>query len=141
MSQSLRTTLSAIVCTAGVLGTAVCTVVLARQGLDRAEKWVSIVGVVASMLIAAAGLWLAWRSHAASAPRAPVTAGGDGAVAVGNDNNGRISTEVSGSVPSSAAEPRAPGGVSASGAGSVTIGRDNTAPIRTKVTRPGGPAS
>jgi len=39
-------------------------VFLTGQGLDRAEKWVSIVGMVVSVSLSAAGLllgWLTWR--------------------------------------------------------------------------------
>lgn len=46
---------------AGVL---VALVFLVGEGLDRAEKWVSIAGVISSLPLGAAGLmlaWLAWR--------------------------------------------------------------------------------
>jgi hypothetical protein len=53
--------LPAVLCAAGAVGAALF---LTGQGLDRAEKWASIVGIVISVATGATGLllgWLAWR--------------------------------------------------------------------------------
>jgi len=50
-----------------------CVVVLAGQGLDRAEKWVSIAGVVVSVVVGVAGVvvgWQAWQ-HPVTQPGGP----------------------------------------------------------------------
>jgi hypothetical protein len=49
----------------GVAGLAGVVVFLTGQGLDRAEKWVSLVGVFISLAVAIAGLILAWRTTSA----------------------------------------------------------------------------
>lgn len=115
---------------------------LTGQGLDRAEKWVSIVGTVTSVALAVAGLglgWLTWRQAQRQTRARPtaVASPGIGAVAVGGDSAAEVSTEVAGIVPPAAlsATP-APQSVSASGLGSVAIGGNSTAPIRSKVTGP-----
>jgi hypothetical protein len=134
MKRSRRMIPPLVGAVAGTAGLVVCTVVLARQGLDRAEKWVSVVGVVLSVLIAAAGLWFTWRT-AAPETDPPVSAGAAGAVAVGGRNSARVATKVSGGSPAATTGPG--GGVSAAGPGAVAVGRDNTAPIETDVTGPG----
>jgi hypothetical protein len=115
---------------------------LAGQGLERAEKWVSIGGVLASAMISAVGLWLGWLTwrHNVNTPASapPVTAGGTGAVAIGGSSGGQVVTEVSGVVSPPAPQPAAGGGVTAAGAGAVAVGRDSTAPIQTRVTGAGG---
>lgn len=126
----------------GIVGAIGCGMLLARQGLDRAEKLVSIGVGLASLLIAAGGLWLAWLTwrQAAlppAAPAPPVTAGGVGAAAVGGSSSERITTEVSGIAPAAAPPTVGGSGVHATGTGSVAVGRDSTAPISTKVTGPG----
>jgi hypothetical protein len=145
MNWSLKVILSVVLVAAGTVGAFLCGVVLARQGLDRAEKIVSIGGVIASVLIAAAGLWLGWLTwrNTASTTAAPpsANAAGVGAVAVGGSSGGPIVTHVSGTPPPPAPPPSAspPGaGVSAAGIGSVAVGGDTTAAIRTTVTGPGG---
>lgn len=59
----LRVVAAVVLLGSGVAG---CVVVLAGQGLDRAEKWVSIGGVVVSVVFGVAGVvlgWLTWRQH------------------------------------------------------------------------------
>jgi hypothetical protein len=141
MRRSLKVILSVVLVALGIAGAVACGVLLGRQGLDRAEKLVSIgVGLV-SVLIAAAGLglaWLTWRQTTQPpAPTPPVTAGGVGAAAVGGASSARIGTEVSG-IAAAPAPPAVGGsGVHASGTGSVAVGGDSTAPISTKVTGSG----
>ncbi|WP_405090179.1 hypothetical protein OG767_21250 [Micromonospora sp. NBC_01392] len=59
------------------------TVVLLGEGLDRAEKWVSIAGVVLSVIFGAAGAvlgFLHWR-HSEATRRPPATGAGAGSSA------------------------------------------------------------
>jgi len=116
-------------------------VVLTGQGLDRAEKWISIVGVCLSTILGLAGLilaWLTWRQGQPTPTLPPtVHTPGTGAVGIGGDNQGRIRTEATGTTTPPPPPPPGPG-VSAGGAGSVAIGGTNTAPIHTKTTSPGG---
>lgn len=69
MGRLRKVILSVLLVVVGVVG---CVVFLTGQGLDQAEKWVSIVGTVASLLVGMAGLavgWLAWQRPVTS-PRA-----------------------------------------------------------------------
>jgi hypothetical protein len=62
MGGRTRTIIAALLLAAGAAG---AIWLLAGQGLDRAEKWVSLVGVVISVAVSSAGLalgWLTWRS-------------------------------------------------------------------------------
>jgi hypothetical protein len=142
MQRSLKVIMSGVLVAAGIAGSIWCGVLLAQQGLDRAEKLVSIGVGVTSILIAFAGLWLGWltwrRAPGVQPSARLVDAGGVGAVAVGGSSSGSITTNVSAALgipPSSA--PAGEGGVNASGMGAVAIGGDGTAPIRTRVTGPG----
>jgi hypothetical protein len=138
MSRSLKVITSVVLIVAGIVGAVVCSVVLARQGLDRAEKWVSTSVGLVSVALSAAGVWLGWltwrHTTSTSKPDRPVSAGGTGAVAVGGTSGGQIATEVSGAVPSASADTGA--GVSAAGPGAVAVGGDSAAAIQTKVTGP-----
>ncbi|WP_431902201.1 hypothetical protein [Micromonospora chalcea] len=61
MSRTFRVVLAAVLSLAGLAGV---VIFLARQGLDRAEKWTSLVGMFVSVAVAVAGLvlgWLTWR--------------------------------------------------------------------------------
>jgi hypothetical protein len=114
---------------------------ISGQGLDRVEKWISIAGVVTSVGLSAAGVFLAFlalRQPRPAATSPPSTlASGVGAVAVGGGNESSIVTTVSGTHP-----PAAPGvagagdGVTASGTGAAAVGGDNRGSIRTNVTGP-----
>ncbi|WIN00227.1 hypothetical protein ACTOB_003921 [Actinoplanes oblitus] len=111
--------------------------ILAGQGLDRAEKWISIGGVCVSTLLGVAGLvlgWMTWRQETTARADVPaVTAGGPGGVGVGGDNGGEIRTDVSGARPPAAATSSGVAGTHATGAGSVAVGGNNTASITTRV--------
>ena len=135
MSRRPRVIVAVALVAVGLVG---CVLFLNGQGLDRAEKWVSLVGVFTSAAMSAGGLvlgWLTWRQAGAEAgkPRS-VHAAGAGAVAVGRDSANEINTEVSGVAPSTTLAPEARDGIGAGGTGSVAIGGSSTAPIRTKVT-------
>ncbi|WP_194820892.1 hypothetical protein [Micromonospora sp. S-DT3-3-22] len=137
MSRPFRTTAAAVLLGGGLAG---FVVLLAGQGLDRAEKWVSLVGVFASVALSAGGLglgWLTWR-HSRTGIRAkpPVNASGAGSVAIGGDSTAEIRTSVLGTRPLAAASADGSAGVSASGAGSVAIGGNSGAPIRTTIAVP-----
>jgi hypothetical protein len=140
MGRPLRVIIAVGALAAGVGG---CVVVLTGQGLDRAEKWVSIFGVVVSVVVGSAGLALGWltlkQGRSPSTPQAArsATASGAGAVAVGGHSNAEVATEVSGALPPATASPALDGGTLATGAGSVAIGGNNAGPILTRVTRPG----
>jgi hypothetical protein len=126
---------------AGAVGLAGSLVFLTGQGLDRAEKWISIVGVAASVVIGITGLllgWLTWRQGQAGTGPRLVSAAGVGAVAIDGQNRGEASTDVSGIAAPPAGIPPAGRGVRASGTGSVAVGGSNTAPIHTKVNGGGG---
>jgi hypothetical protein len=118
-------------------GTAGIIVMLAGQGLDRAEKWVSLVVGPTSVVLAVVGLGLGWltrRQSRAAAGASPVNASGAGAVAIGQDSRGEIEVNVS-DVPAVPPLPPPPGGgVNATGPGAVAIGGNSTAPIRTTIT-------
>ncbi|MEV4389197.1 hypothetical protein AB0J68_26370 [Micromonospora sp. NPDC049580] len=112
MSRTLKVILGTVLLVGGTAGV---VVLLTNEGLDRAEKWVSIGGVIASVLAGAGGLalsWLAWRHPQAGAgarrraksPGSSVGAGG-GHGATGS------------------ATPR---GVDVRGSKGVQIGDDNT---------------
>jgi hypothetical protein len=141
MSRPLKVTLAIALIAAGLVGGVASLAFLNQQGLDRAEKWVSIVMATLSVAMAGAGLrlgWLSWRHVTSSPSTSPAaTATGTGAIAVGNTNRGEIVTEIT-DIPLQSAPPAPSGGVSATGAGSVAIGGDNVAPIRTKISGPGG---
>jgi hypothetical protein len=57
MGRTLKVISAAAVTGAGLAG---CVVLLTGEGLDRAEKWVSITGVAVSVAIGLVGLWLSW---------------------------------------------------------------------------------
>src|SRR5688572_4028659 len=110
---------------------------LTGQGLDDAEKWVSILGMFVSVCLGAGGValgWLTLRHSRTTATRPWASASGRGATAIAGDNDGGIDTEVSGSGGQPAGSPPATGGVSASGAGATAIGGHNRGDIRTRVT-------
>ena len=111
-----------------LMATVVTTVLLAREGLDRAEKMISIGGVLATLALSV----LAWRSGRDDG--GPVIASGVGAAAVGGSSHGPITTRVvlHGPPPPGPAAPAGPG-VQAGGAGSVAVGGDSTAGVRTDV--------
>jgi len=111
--------------------TTVLVVYLIAVGLDKADKVASSVGAVAALLALGAP-YLLPPVPAQSAGVSAVHATGAGAVALGCDSGGEISTEVSAVNPSTTVEPAGPG-VAASGNGSVAIGGSSMAPIRTKV--------
>lgn len=96
-------------------------VFLTGQGLENADRWVSVVGFFVNTLLTAGSLVVAW--WALRRPTRPADEPlGTGAVRVGGSSSGRISTTVTGTPP--------PGG----GAGSVSVGGDSTAAITTRVT-------
>ncbi len=113
---------------------------LLGEGLDRAEKWISIVGVCVSTALSGGGLllgWLTWRQTRAVSRAAPaVTAPGIGAVGIGGRSSGEIRTDVSGVAESTSPVPGGAAGIHAGGTGSVAVGGDSTAPISTRVTGP-----
>ncbi|GAB7047416.1 hypothetical protein [Catenuloplanes indicus] len=68
MSRTVKVIVAVVLLAAGITG---LVIVLGGEGLDRAEKWVSIGGVIASVVLSALGVavsWLAWRRPAAVAP-------------------------------------------------------------------------
>lgn len=65
MLRTVKVTSAATLTVAGIAG---CIVFLTGEGLDRAEKWVSIAGVIFSILIGLAGLWLSWSLTRSSRP-------------------------------------------------------------------------
>ena len=99
---------------------------LFREGLDRAEKWISALGMPVTLLLSAWTLW--WPV----VRRRPVVASGVASAAVGGNNVGAISTRVRlpGSPTSAQTEDMAEG-VHATGSGAVAVGGDNAASIRT----------
>ncbi|MFF0150158.1 hypothetical protein [Micromonospora sp. NPDC005203] len=112
---------------------------LLGEGLDRAEKWVSIVGVCVSTALSGGGTllgWLTWRQTRAVSHAPAVTAWGIGAVGIGGSSGGEIQTDVSGVAKSTSPTPGGGAGVHAGGPGSVAVGGDSTAPISTRVTGP-----
>ncbi|MEV4349153.1 hypothetical protein AB0J83_32245 [Actinoplanes sp. NPDC049596] len=135
MKVSWKTALAALLVVAGVAGVVVLIRVLTGEGLDRAEKWISIVGVCLSSLMSLAGLLLAWQTRAQGHVGPAVSASGPGSVGVGGDAGGAIRTEVSGA--DAGTPPPAGGpGITASGSGSVAVGGDTAGPITTRVTGP-----
>lgn len=142
MGRPLRAIAALALFAAGLSG---CVVVLTGQGLDRAEKWVSLVGMFISVIIGLAGLalgWLTWlQSRASSSSERRINAQGSGAVALGGDNAAEISTDVLSAADPGASPQSADGGVTAGGAGSVAIGGSSAAPIHTKITRAEGSQS
>lgn len=139
MSRTLKVITAAMLVGVGAAG---AVVFLSGQGLDRAEQWVSIIGMVVSVALAAGGVvlgWLAWRHPHTTTPATPaVEASGAGAAAVGGNNRGAITTNVTNPAPGSPpAGASAGGAVRAGGAGAAAVGGDNTAPISTRVTGPG----
>jgi hypothetical protein len=101
MARPLKVVIAVALFAVGLIG---CVVLLTGQGLDRAEKWVSLVGVFVSVAMSAAGLvlgWLTWRQAPAQPPAGPVptsssgttgTASGTGSIAAGGDITGIAST-------------------------------------------------
>lgn len=68
MGRTLKVISAAVLTGAGLAG---CVVLLTGEGLDRAEKWVSITGAVVSVAISFAGLRLSWSMR----PQATTPAG------------------------------------------------------------------
>jgi uncharacterized membrane protein len=69
MSRSLKVILAGL-----LVGLALWGFFLAKQGLDRADKWSSVVGMFASTLLGVAGLvmgWLGLRNAAGSSSAGP----------------------------------------------------------------------
>ena len=133
MSRTLKVIIATALFVVGAVG---AWLFLTGQGLDRAEKWVSIVVGVTSLVLGAAGLvlgWLTWRNERRVVRGHRVVADGIAAVAVGEDNQADVITNVSGVMPSAGPGTRAGDGVIAGGAGSVAVGGSSTAPIRTTV--------
>ncbi|MEV0133805.1 hypothetical protein AB0H83_35735 [Dactylosporangium sp. NPDC050688] len=109
---------------------------LTGQGLDNAEKWVSIVGMFVSVCLGIGGValgWLTWRQPQGTTPPSRVSASGAGATAIAGDSEGDIDTEVSGVRTPQGAPAPAPAQISASGDGSTAIGGDNRGNIRSRV--------
>jgi hypothetical protein len=88
MSRTLKVALAAGLAGLGLAG---LVVVLVNQGLDRAEKWTSLVGMFVSAGIGALGVFLAWRTLRGTSAGAgsgrvsrtgKATASGPGSVAV-----------------------------------------------------------
>lgn len=134
MKKPARVAVSAAVAIAGLAATVVCVILLARQGLDRAEKILSI----ASCLFTIAGFalsWLTWRRTAPALPETPATASsGPASVAVAGSSSGSIDAEASDVDPSQGTPAAPASGVHATGAGSVAVGGDNSGRIRTRAT-------
>ncbi|MBO3744277.1 hypothetical protein [Actinoplanes flavus] len=108
--------------------------VLSGLGLDRAEKWVSLVGVFLSVSLGAAGVilgWATWR-HSRGPERPATTAAGPSSVAVADANSGKIDAQATGASGENRAGSAPPGGVTALGPASVAIGGTNTADITTR---------
>ncbi|MEU1746635.1 hypothetical protein ACWD8I_21900 [Micromonospora arida] len=70
MMRAVRMLAGGLLVALGAGGIAVAAALLSRESLDRAEKWVSLIGMPLSLLIGVAGLVLALRS---SGPRASRT--------------------------------------------------------------------
>ncbi|NJP31833.1 hypothetical protein [Micromonospora thermarum] len=100
-------------------------VFLTGQGLENADRWVTVVGFFASTLLSVATAALAWRTLRGPVTTPQLSVAGSGGVVVGQDNFGSISTSVSGRT-----LPPAAGGA---GAGSVLVGGSSSAPITTRV--------
>ena len=107
-----------------VAGLGGAVALLATQGLDRAEKWTSLVGVFVSVAIGVAGLalgWATWRQGAGPSGRVSrtgdATATGAGSVAVSGSRG----------TPSGTAVDRT-GDATARGGGHAVSGDDRTAP-------------
>ncbi|GIF75751.1 hypothetical protein [Asanoa siamensis] len=58
MGRPLKVIIAVLLIVVGLVG---CTAFLTGQGLDRAEKWVSISGTVISVVVGVYGLVLAWQ--------------------------------------------------------------------------------
>lgn len=116
------------------LGVAGCVWFLTGQGLDRAEKWVSLVGVFLAVALGVAGTFLGWASWRGSRVRAgtATTASGERSVAIAELNSGKIETQSPDSLDRGRAGGAPPGGVTASGSGAVAIGGANTGDITTR---------
>ena len=107
----------------GAGGLAGALVFLIGQGLDRAEKWVSLVGVFASVVIGVTGLVLGWKTW--SQAKARTGLGGrvrrtGNATAVGRGS--RANSGSLGSVPGSVVD--CTGNASAGGGGWANTGED-----------------
>jgi hypothetical protein len=83
MERSGRKVVGGLLVLAGAAGLTVAAIVLSQEGLDRAEKWVSLIGMPLSLLIGVAGLVLAARPAGPRASRTgDATATGPGSRAV-----------------------------------------------------------
>ncbi|MDP9791917.1 hypothetical protein J2S43_000429 [Catenuloplanes nepalensis] len=71
MSRTVKVILAVVLLAGGIAG---LVAVLGGEGLDRAEKWVSIGGVIASVVLSGLGVavsWFAWRRPAVGPAPAP----------------------------------------------------------------------
>jgi hypothetical protein len=117
-----------------VLGLAGCAWFLTGQGLDNAEKWVSLVGMFVSAGLGVAGVvlgWVSWRSVRHQGR--PVTSAlGAGAAAIDGPNSGKLDLQASG-LKDGGRDGAAPAGeVSASGHAAAAIRGYNTGDITTR---------
>lgn len=110
----------------GLIGLAGVVVFLTGQGLDRAEKWVSLVGVFVSVAVGIGGLvigWLAWRQTPAGTERRGSVRRTGNATATG-----RGSTAISGSVGTGATVVDRTGDATAKRGGRAVTGEDRSEP-------------
>jgi hypothetical protein len=117
----LRATAAVVLGSAGAAG---LIVVLTGQGLDRAEKWVSLVGVILSLAVGVAGLllaWLTWRQGPGQGPAARISRTGDATA------SGRGSVAVSGSLGEPSATVDRTGAAWADQGGRAVTGMDRSA--------------
>ncbi|TDB73183.1 hypothetical protein E1165_18110 [Micromonospora sp. KC723] len=129
-----------------VVAAALWLVFLRRQGVDRADKWVTIVGFFVSTAVGLAGLAVAWPTWRQSGvpgtpPSSRAAVAAPGAVVVVGDNVAGVATDVAG-VASVTAGGGTTGvapvsGLHAAGPGSVVVGGDSRAPITTRFRGPG----
>ncbi|MFF5076147.1 hypothetical protein ACFY36_03790 [Actinoplanes sp. NPDC000266] len=81
MGRAAKVIVAVVLVVGGLTG---IVVVLAGEGLDRAEKWTSLIGMFVSVAIGLAGLLVAWRQTGGArvSRTGNATATGPGSVAV-----------------------------------------------------------
>ncbi|XVU28487.1 hypothetical protein ACQPZJ_15990 [Actinoplanes sp. CA-054009] len=93
MGRAAKVIVAVLLVLAGLTGV---IVVLAGEGLDRAEKWTSLVGMFVSVAIGIAGLLLAWRQAGGArvSRTGKATATGPGSTAISGSVGGGAATVV-----------------------------------------------
>jgi hypothetical protein len=127
MARSTRLIIGAVLVGVGAIGAAGCIAFLIHEGLDRAEKWTSLVGMVMSIGLGVVGLVIAVRDRqrgTATPNPNNIRVNGSGEAVAKGAGSSAVSGLRAGSFPSEPIDVCRSGRSDASGGGSATSGVD-----------------